>query len=44
MDFADATPEVLAEETGINEMLTLDFRGFSAYRLHGKKSFNLQPR
>jgi predicted nucleic acid-binding protein len=43
MDFADATLVVLAEETGINEMLTLDVKGFSAYRIHGKKSFIIHP-
>lgn len=39
MDFADATLVVLAEETGIDEVLTLDMRGFSAYRIHGIKAF-----
>ncbi len=43
MDFADATLVVLAEETGISEMLTLDLRGFSAYRIHGRKTFNIRP-
>ncbi len=43
MDFADATLVVLAEETGINEIFTLDIRGFHAYRIHGKKSFTLRP-
>jgi predicted nucleic acid-binding protein len=43
MDFADATIVVLAEETGIDEVLTLDTRGFSAYRIHGRKSFRVQP-
>lgn len=43
MDFADATLVVLAEETGISEMLTLDFRGFGTYRIHGRKTFNIQP-
>jgi len=44
MDFADATLVVLAEETGIDEVLTLDMRGFSAYRIHGRKTFRVQPR
>jgi predicted nucleic acid-binding protein len=41
MDFADATLVMLADELGTKEILTLDRRGFSAYRtLHGK-GFNL---
>lgn len=43
MDFADATLVVLAEETGIHEVFTLDLRGFHAYRIHGRKSFTLHP-
>jgi predicted nucleic acid-binding protein len=43
MDFADATLVSLAEELDINEILTLDRKGFSAYRIHGKKAFNLSP-
>ena len=43
MDFADATLVVLAEETGADEVLTLDRRGFSAYRMHGRKSFSILP-
>jgi predicted nucleic acid-binding protein len=43
MDFADATLVVLAEETGIHEVFTLDHRGFHAYRIHGKKTFLLYP-
>lgn len=43
MDFADATLVVLAEETGINEVFTLDLRGFQAYRIHGRKSFTIHP-
>lgn len=43
MDFADATLVVLAEETGVHEVFTLDVRGFHAYRIHGKKSFTLLP-
>lgn len=41
MDFADATLIVLAEETGIDEIFTLDFRGFSVYRLSGRKQFKM---
>ena len=43
MDFADATLVVLAEETGIHEVLTLDTRGFQIYRIHGKIKFTIQP-
>jgi len=43
MDFADATLVVLAEETGINEVFTLDLRGFQTYRVHGKKAFIIRP-
>jgi len=44
MNFADATLVVLAEETGIQEVFTLDLRGFSAYRIHGKKGFIIWPK
>jgi predicted nucleic acid-binding protein len=43
MDFADTTLVVLAEETGIHEVFTLDLRGFQTYRIHGKKSFTIRP-
>ncbi len=43
MDFADATLVVLAEDTGIDEVLTLDQRGFNAYRMSGKRRFTLRP-
>jgi predicted nucleic acid-binding protein len=43
MDFADATLVTLAEETGIDEVFTLDIRGFSAYRIHGRKAFKVWP-
>jgi predicted nucleic acid-binding protein len=43
MDFADATLVVLAEEAGIDEVFTLDLRGFHAYRMHGKKGFRIAP-
>jgi len=43
MDFADATLVVLAEETGISEVLTLDARGFGIYRIHGRKLFTIRP-
>ena len=43
MDFADATLVTLGEESGIDQVFTLDRRGFSTYRLHGKKAFRLLP-
>ena len=43
MDFADATLVVLAEETGIYEIFTLDVRGFQVYRILGKKPFTIRP-
>jgi uncharacterized protein len=43
MDFADATLVCLAEETGIDEIFTLDIRGFSAYRFREKKTFTIFP-
>jgi len=43
MDFADATLVVLAEETGISEIFTLDKKGFNTYRIHGKSSFHIIP-
>lgn len=41
MDFADATLVLLANETGAGDILTLDERGFRAYRFHGTRRFNL---
>jgi len=43
MDFADATLVVLGEDLGTDRVFTLDRRGFSTYRLHGKKPFHLIP-
>ena len=43
MDLADATLVVLAEDTGIREVLTLDIRGFNAYRTKDRKAFNRRP-
>jgi predicted nucleic acid-binding protein len=43
MDFADATLVALAEETCSSDVLTLDCRGFSVYRLSGKKGFRIVP-
>ncbi len=43
MDFADATLVALGEEMQTDRVFTLDHRGFSVYRLRGKKSFRLIP-
>lgn len=43
MDFADATLVALAEDTGIDEVLTLDIRGFGTYRIRGRKEFKVWP-
>jgi predicted nucleic acid-binding protein len=41
MDFADATLVLLADQTGVHEMLTLDRRGFSTYRTAKNHRFRL---
>jgi predicted nucleic acid-binding protein len=41
MDFADATLALLADETGHDQILTLDLRGFRTYRLRGTRRFRL---
>jgi predicted nucleic acid-binding protein len=43
MDFVDATLVALAEETGVRDVLTLDSRGFSAYRTGDGKKFKRLP-
>lgn len=43
MDFADSTLVALGEEMEITEIFTLDVKGFSTYRMHGKKAFRLWP-
>ncbi len=43
MDFADATLVALGEELGTNRVFTLDRRGFSVYRLHGRRAFQILP-
>jgi predicted nucleic acid-binding protein len=43
MDFADATLVAVGEELNIHHVFTLDRRGFSAYRLHGKRPFHIVP-
>ena len=44
MDFADATLVVLAEEMQIDEIFTLDLRGFGAYRIGSGKAFKIWPK
>jgi uncharacterized protein len=41
MDFADATLVLLAEELEVHDILTLDRRGFSAYRTRDRGYFRL---
>ncbi|MDA8172061.1 MAG: PIN domain-containing protein [Nitrospiraceae bacterium] len=43
MDFADATLVALAEEMNVPDILTLDKRGFNAYRIRGKTPFIILP-
>ncbi len=43
MDFADATLVALGEELETDQVFTLDRRGFSVYRLRGKKPFQILP-
>ena len=41
MDFAEATLVLLADHTGVHEMLPLDRRGFSTYRTAKNHRFRL---
>ena len=41
MDFADASLVILAEQSGVREILTTDRRGFRVFRIHGRQSFSL---
>jgi uncharacterized protein len=41
MDFADASLVLLAQETSVAEILTLDQRGFAVFRFSGQKRFQL---
>jgi len=43
MDFADATLVALAEEIAVEEVFTLDIKGFNVYRIRGKKPFKVWP-
>ena len=41
MDFADATLVLLAEALDVRDIMTLDRRGFSTYRMRRRRSFRL---
>jgi len=43
MDFADATLVALGEDLQTDQVFTLDRRGFSVYRLPGKRPFHILP-
>jgi predicted nucleic acid-binding protein len=43
MDYADATLVVLAEELDTNQVFTTDRRGFAAYRIKGRRRFEVLP-
>jgi len=43
MSFADATLVVAGEKLNITTVLTLDRRGFDAYRMYDSSSFNVLP-
>jgi hypothetical protein len=43
MDFADASLVTLGEELGLDNVFTLDRRGFGVYRLHGRRPFHILP-
>ena len=40
MDFADATLVLLAERTGVGDIITLDRKQFDVYRFRGNRRFN----
>lgn len=43
MDYADATLVVLCEELNSNAVFTLNRRGFAAYRMNSRKTFEIMP-
>ncbi|HEY4002717.1 MAG TPA: PIN domain-containing protein [Candidatus Xenobia bacterium] len=43
MDYADATLVDLADQMDVDEVFTLDRRGFHTYLVRGKKPFRLLP-
>lgn len=40
-DYADASLIALAEQTGVNAIVTIDQRDFSVYRLRGRRRFRI---
>jgi hypothetical protein len=44
MDFADATLVLLADRIGVNQIVTLDRRGFGIYRTGRGRPFEILPR
>ena len=43
MDFADATLYVLANDLGINHIVTFDKKDFTIYRINKNRSFKILP-
>src|SRR5438874_9374260 len=43
MDFVDAALVAYAERENLDQIFTLDRRGFSAYRLRGRRPFTIFP-
>jgi len=43
MDLVDALLVAVAEERGLESILTLDQRGFRTYRMHGRRRFSILP-
>jgi hypothetical protein len=43
MDLVDAMLVATAEEMGVEEILTLDRRGFETYRIGGRRRFEILP-
>jgi predicted nucleic acid-binding protein len=43
MDFVDALLVAVAEERNVRDVLTLDRRGFDAYRANGRERFRVLP-
>ena len=41
MDFADASLVAMAEALGINQIFTLDLKGFATFKINGKKPFDM---
>jgi predicted nucleic acid-binding protein len=43
MDYVDADLVALAEEQGVHNVLTVDVRGFSAFRMRDRRAFTIWP-